>query len=311
MTNLTASLYFYPAARSALVTGGLGLANYHINSAPSFDGTGWGSPPARATTSGSAGRSLTPVVNYVYGAVGDVNQSGMGRFATGWKAERSSSSLGVTFTRPAANRPPPAGAFAILCHPSMLMLLVALGSQVPRRCPHAGGRGPRTPRAGAYRRGAIVQAATHFAVADSLCPGDHSTQLGLGFVLLRQSQPRSAASDSSERWRVTRATPRRGTGSASPARAWAACCWRPIAWRRTLRLAPGYEDAELQAPGPRIDSGLALRPVVRPVDPDCGGPTAGDGFEIRAGGGLAAVLREGYQSRRRTSRPLPLRVSYR
>jgi len=31
MTNLTASLYFYPAARSGLfVTGGLGLANYHI-----------------------------------------------------------------------------------------------------------------------------------------------------------------------------------------------------------------------------------------------------------------------------------------
>jgi hypothetical protein len=168
----------------------------------------------------------------------------------------------------------------------MLMLLVALGSQVPAPCPHAAAAA-RGTTAGweAYRRGAIVQAATHFAVADSLCPGDHSTQLGLGFVLLRQSQPRSAAE------RFLRAV----ASDASDAEAWYGLglarsrLGRPAAaadaWRRTLRLAPGYEDAELQLLALGIDSGLALRPVVRPVDPDLAARTAGDGFEIRAGGG--------------------------
>jgi len=168
----------------------------------------------------------------------------------------------------------------------MLILLVALGSQVPAPCPHAAAAA-RGTTAGweAYRRGAIVQAATHFAVADSLCPGDHSTQLGLGFVLLRQSQPRSAAE------RFLRAV----ASDASDAEAWYGLglarsrLGRPAAaadaWRRTLRLAPGYEDAELQLLALGIDSGLALRPVVRPVDPDLAARTAGDGFEIRAGGG--------------------------
>src|SRR5882762_6817582 len=168
----------------------------------------------------------------------------------------------------------------------MLMLLVALGSQVPAPCPHAAAAA-RGTTAGweAYRRGAIVQAATHFAVADSLCPGDHSTQVGLGFVLLRQSQPRSAAG------RFLRAV----ASDASDAEAWYGLglarsrLGRPVAaadaWRRTLRLAPGYEDAELQLLALGIDSGLALRPVVRPVDPDLAARTAGDGFEIRAGGG--------------------------
>src|SRR2546427_9232024 len=47
------------------------------------------------------------------------------------------------------------------------------------------------------------------------------------------------------------------------------------------RLAPGYEDAELQLLALGIDSGLARRPVVRPVDPDVAARTAGDSFEIR------------------------------
>jgi hypothetical protein len=99
MTNLTASLYVYPDARSGLfVTGGLGFSNYQINSVPSFDGTGWG------FTGGvgydiRVGRdvSLTPVVNYVYGGVGDVNESGAGRYATGWRQNVVEFGLGVTF----------------------------------------------------------------------------------------------------------------------------------------------------------------------------------------------------------------------
>lgn len=43
MTNVTASLYLYPERRSGFfVTGGLGFSNYHINSTPSWNGTGWG-----------------------------------------------------------------------------------------------------------------------------------------------------------------------------------------------------------------------------------------------------------------------------
>jgi len=98
MTNVTASLYYYPEAkRGFFITGGLGLSNYHVNSAPSFDGTGWG-------FTGGAGYdirvgrdvSLTPVVNYVYGRVGDVTQGGLG-FATGWRQNVVEFALGATF----------------------------------------------------------------------------------------------------------------------------------------------------------------------------------------------------------------------
>src|SRR5437667_11286342 len=76
----------------------------------------------------------------------------------------------------------------------MLMLLVALGSQAPAPCPHAAAAGRETTTGWrAYRREAIAEAATYFAATDSLCPGDHATQIGLGFALLRQSQPRGAA----------------------------------------------------------------------------------------------------------------------
>jgi len=99
MTNVTASLYLYPEVRSGFfLTGGLGFSNYHINSSPSWDGTGWG------FTTGAGydirvGRdiSLTPVVNYVWGGVGDVNQSGAGTVFTGWKQNALDFGLGVTF----------------------------------------------------------------------------------------------------------------------------------------------------------------------------------------------------------------------
>jgi outer membrane protein with beta-barrel domain len=98
-TNLTASLYLYPQTKSGFfVTGGLGFSNYHVNSAPSFDGTGWG------FTGGvgydfRVGRdvSLTPVVNYVYGGVGDVNEAGLGAVRTRWKQNVVEFGLGVTF----------------------------------------------------------------------------------------------------------------------------------------------------------------------------------------------------------------------
>src|SRR2546422_11495554 len=75
----------------------------------------------------------------------------------------------------------------------MLLLLVAL-SQVPSSCPLAAAAASET-NAGwrAYRREAIGEAATRFAVADSLCPGDHAAQVGLGFVSLRQGPARAGA----------------------------------------------------------------------------------------------------------------------
>ena len=99
MTNLTASLYLYPDARSGLFfTGGLGFSNYYVNSYPSYDGTGWG-------FSGGVGYdirvgrdvSLTPVVNYLYGGVGDVNKAGVGTVRSQWKQNVVDFGLGVTF----------------------------------------------------------------------------------------------------------------------------------------------------------------------------------------------------------------------
>jgi hypothetical protein len=99
MANLTGSLYFYPRARSGFFfTGGLGLSGYHVNTAPGWDGTGWG------LTLGAGydirvGRdvSLTPVVNYLYGAVGDVTVPGTGVVGSRWRQDVIDVGLGVTF----------------------------------------------------------------------------------------------------------------------------------------------------------------------------------------------------------------------
>jgi hypothetical protein len=99
MANLTGSLYVYPRARSGFFfTGGLGLSGYHVNTVPAWDGTGWG------LTLGAGydirvGRdvSLTPVVNYLYGAVGDVTVLGTGVVGSRWRQDVIDVGLGVTF----------------------------------------------------------------------------------------------------------------------------------------------------------------------------------------------------------------------
>ena len=176
----------------------------------------------------------------------------------------------------------------------MLALIVALGSQVAAPCPHAGrAAGEADAGWGFYRRGGIAEAAAHFAAADSLCPGDHGAQVGLGFVGLRQGESRAAAdhflgavrsnAGDAEAWYgLGLARVRLGQRTAAAE-----------AWRRTLRLAPGYEDAELQLLALGIDSGLARRPVVRPVDPDVAARTAGDGFEIRTTSGWRPLYVKG------------------
>src|SRR5439155_16806521 len=43
MGNITGSLYYYPVATSGLfLSGGLGFSNYHVDTSPSTNGTGWG-----------------------------------------------------------------------------------------------------------------------------------------------------------------------------------------------------------------------------------------------------------------------------
>jgi len=99
VTNATASIYLYPRRRSGFfVTGGLGVSNYHVNSDPSWDGTGWGFT-AGAGYDLRFGRdvSLTPVVNYFWGGVGDVNRPTLGVVATGWRQNVLDVGLGVTF----------------------------------------------------------------------------------------------------------------------------------------------------------------------------------------------------------------------
>src|SRR5437773_5574911 len=114
MANVTASLYYYPAARSGLfLTGGLGFSDYRVDTSPSVEGTGWG------FTAGigydiRVGRnvSLTPVANFVYGGVGDLSVSGGGTFATGWKQNVVDFGVGVTFHCSKSRNPVPCCLFA-------------------------------------------------------------------------------------------------------------------------------------------------------------------------------------------------------
>ena len=99
MANVTGSVYLYPQRRSGFfVTGGLGFSTYHVDTDPSWDGTGWGFT-AGAGYDVRVGRdvSLTPVVNYFWGAVGDVHRPGLGVVATGWRQNVVDFGLGVTF----------------------------------------------------------------------------------------------------------------------------------------------------------------------------------------------------------------------
>ena len=102
IANVTASVYLYPATRSGFfVTGGVGVSSYHANTFPASEGTGLGLT-AGAGYDIRVGRdvSLSPVVNFVFGALGDfdVPLNG-GGFATarGWKQHVVDVGLAVTF----------------------------------------------------------------------------------------------------------------------------------------------------------------------------------------------------------------------
>lgn len=167
----------------------------------------------------------------------------------------------------------------------MLALLVTLATQVPAPCPRAAAAaGEADAGWAAYRRDAIAEAGAHFATADSLCPGDHAAQLGLGFVELRHGRPglalqrlaaavRSDTGDAEAWYGLGLARARLG-GRAAAA----------DAWRRALRLSPQYADAEEQLLALGVDSGLARLPVRRAAAPAVAARVAGEEFQIRVGG---------------------------
>jgi hypothetical protein len=99
MANLMGSLSFYPSARSGFFfTGGLALSGYHVNTVPAWDGTGWGlTLGAGYDIRVARDVSLTPVVNYFYGAVGDVTVPGTGVVGSQWRQDVIDVGLGVTF----------------------------------------------------------------------------------------------------------------------------------------------------------------------------------------------------------------------
>src|SRR5204863_24735 len=78
----------------------------------------------------------------------------------------------------------------------MVVLLAALGVQVPAPGPCSRGAAAGTAlEAGwrAYRAGDAADAMRRFSLADSLCPGEHGAQVGLGFALFRLGRAEEAA----------------------------------------------------------------------------------------------------------------------
>jgi hypothetical protein len=96
--NVTASVFYYPAVKSGLfVTGGLGFSDYMASGDSSTTGNGWGFTLG-AGYDVRVGRnvSLTPSVHFVYGGVGDLQESGT-TVLTGWRQRVIDFSLGITF----------------------------------------------------------------------------------------------------------------------------------------------------------------------------------------------------------------------
>lgn len=99
--NTTATVYYYPMVRSGLfLKGGVGIALYDLspnNSGSGVDGTGVGFTIG-AGYDLRVGRniSLTPVGNFLFGSVGDIQQNGA-TLLTGWKQTILEFGLDVTF----------------------------------------------------------------------------------------------------------------------------------------------------------------------------------------------------------------------
>jgi tetratricopeptide (TPR) repeat protein len=167
----------------------------------------------------------------------------------------------------------------------MVLLLAALGTQVPAPCPSAPLAAEQTSRGWeAYRRGAVGDAAARFRAADSLCVGHHAALVGLGFVLLRQDSAAVAAEHFS-RALATDARDADAWYGLGLARKRLGQRDRAVAaWQEALRLAPGYADVEQQLLAAGKADSLALPPAPRPLEPAVPARTSGEAFEISSGG---------------------------
>ena len=165
----------------------------------------------------------------------------------------------------------------------MTLLLAGLLLQTPAACDRKAAAAATELGWQAYQRGAIAEAATRFAAADSACPAFPGAQAGLGFVRLRQGD--AAASErhfaAALRADSTSADAWYGVGLARDRlgkRAQAVS-----AWRRALARAPGYGEALDALLRAGVDSGLPLPPPARPATPTVPTRVAGERFEVRAG----------------------------
>ena len=98
MGNGNVVLYFYPSATGRLfVKGGGGASIFEASGSPGLSGLGWGwTAGVGYDIRAGSNFSLTPVVNFWYGHVGDLDQDG-GTVITGWKQSVIELGLGLTY----------------------------------------------------------------------------------------------------------------------------------------------------------------------------------------------------------------------
>ncbi|HXF95255.1 MAG TPA: outer membrane beta-barrel protein [Gemmatimonadales bacterium] len=96
--NMTAAVFFYPMPQSGLfLKGGAGFSVYTESNGIEADGTGVGlTVGVGYDVRVGANISLTPVADFVWGSVGDIQADGV-TAATGWKQNLLHLGLGVTF----------------------------------------------------------------------------------------------------------------------------------------------------------------------------------------------------------------------
>ena len=99
--NVSAVLYYYPALASGFfLRGGVGLSDVQdkVTGDQSITGTGAGFV-AGVGYDLRVGRnvSITPVANFLYGAIGELSQGGASSSGLGWKQNYFEFGLGVTF----------------------------------------------------------------------------------------------------------------------------------------------------------------------------------------------------------------------
>ena len=136
----------------------------------------------------------------------------------------------------------------------------------------------------AYRRGALSEAAARFAASDSACRAFPGAQVGLGFVQLRAGNNAAAERHFTAALRGDSAHGDAWYGLGLARERLGRRSQAIIAWRTALAVAPAYGDALDALLGAGVDSGLPLRPPVRPAAARVPARAVGERFEIRAAG---------------------------